>query len=133
MAKILLPNQCTPLHFIYGKDDCCLCRAETRIKELEEEVKELKNKVSGKPIKEARLEEERSMTRQEEIKSGILKILVNVRHRSENLGMVMTRKRVVEEIMEFLHSQGLVILKTGQEFPDSVLVSSATEPLIKPT
>lgn len=27
-AKQLIPNQHTPLHFIYDKDDCCLCASK---------------------------------------------------------------------------------------------------------
>lgn len=34
-AKTLLPNQHTPLHFIYGHSDCCLCVAESKIQELQ--------------------------------------------------------------------------------------------------
>ena len=47
--KQLLPNQHTPLHFIYGKDDCCLCRAQSRIAELEREVQLLKEKQVDTP------------------------------------------------------------------------------------
>ena len=43
-AKALQPNQCTPLHWIYGKEDCCLCRANKRIEELEAEVPRLNPK-----------------------------------------------------------------------------------------
>ena len=28
-TKTLLPNQHTPLHWLYGHDNCCLCRIET--------------------------------------------------------------------------------------------------------
>jgi hypothetical protein len=42
MTKQLLPNQHPPLHFLYGHDDCCLCRTEERIHELEIENRQLK-------------------------------------------------------------------------------------------
>ncbi len=45
-TKALLPNQCMPLHIIYGEDDCCLCRAHRRIRELE--LKTEKPKVEPK-------------------------------------------------------------------------------------
>ena len=41
-AKTLLPNQCVPLHFLYGANDCCICRANQRIAELEKEVEQLR-------------------------------------------------------------------------------------------
>ncbi len=41
-AKQLLPNQCMSLHFLYGRDDCCLCRERGRVRELEEEIRKLK-------------------------------------------------------------------------------------------
>ena len=37
-AKMLLPNQCSLLHFFYGHDDCCLCKANQRIAELEQQL-----------------------------------------------------------------------------------------------
>lgn len=30
-AKQLMPNQCTPLHFLYGPSDCCLCGARAEL------------------------------------------------------------------------------------------------------
>lgn len=30
-AKALMPNQCMPLHFIYGPADCCLCHAKAEV------------------------------------------------------------------------------------------------------
>lgn len=30
-AKQILPNQHGPLHFIYGRGDCCLCAAENKL------------------------------------------------------------------------------------------------------
>ncbi len=41
-AKQLLPNQHDYLHPFYGADNCCLCKAEFRIQELEREIAELK-------------------------------------------------------------------------------------------
>lgn len=38
-VKALMPNQHDYLHPFYGEDNCCLCKAEARIKELEEKVK----------------------------------------------------------------------------------------------
>ena len=45
-AKMLLPNQCTPLHFLYGHDNCCLCKANQRIREFEEKVRELESQIN---------------------------------------------------------------------------------------
>ena len=42
-AKMLLPNQHDYLHPFYGADNCCLCKAEQRIKELENRIAELEN------------------------------------------------------------------------------------------
>ena len=42
MAKTLLPNQCDLLHQYYPPNDCCLCKALSRIKELETELEKLK-------------------------------------------------------------------------------------------
>ena len=39
--KNLLPNQHRPLHFLYGDDDCCLCRLEAANKELQSRIDEL--------------------------------------------------------------------------------------------
>lgn len=36
-------NQHIPLHDIYGGNDCCLCRAEEKIKELEKKIEALKS------------------------------------------------------------------------------------------
>lgn len=48
-TKQLLPNQHQPLHYIYGQNDCCLCRAEQRIKELEAALqKEIEQRVVKK-------------------------------------------------------------------------------------
>ena len=44
-AKTLLPNQCIPLHIIYGHDDCCLCKANGQIEELKSEIVKLKEKI----------------------------------------------------------------------------------------
>jgi len=41
-TKQLLPNQCTPLHFLYGKNDCCLCNAKEEIDKLKAEIEDLK-------------------------------------------------------------------------------------------
>ena len=43
-TKTLLPNQHVPLHFLYGRDDCCLCNAQKEIDRLKTENQELKNK-----------------------------------------------------------------------------------------
>jgi hypothetical protein len=43
--KALSANQHRPLHLLYGPYDCCLCRREERIRELEAEVKSLKAEV----------------------------------------------------------------------------------------
>ncbi len=40
-AKALLPNQCDVLHSIYGRDDCCLCKANAMIQELKWELEAL--------------------------------------------------------------------------------------------
>jgi hypothetical protein len=40
-AKALLPSQCQILHQYYPPNECCLCKAELRVKELEEEVSRL--------------------------------------------------------------------------------------------
>lgn len=42
-AKQLLPNQCMPLHFLYGRDDCCLCNERRKVAELEARIRELEN------------------------------------------------------------------------------------------
>jgi len=49
-VKSLLPNQHTPLHFLYGECDCCLCKAEERIKKLEEEIAILKKHIDETDI-----------------------------------------------------------------------------------
>ena len=48
MAKQLTVDQCLVLHPIYGQNDCCLCKANQQIKELEAKVKELEAKVAEK-------------------------------------------------------------------------------------
>ena len=49
-AKTLLPNQCTPLHFLYGANNCCLCTERMKVLELEQRVKDLENlNVSNNP------------------------------------------------------------------------------------
>ena len=45
MTKALMPNQHDYLHPFYGTDNCCLCKAELRIQELERQVKELEERV----------------------------------------------------------------------------------------
>ena len=40
-AKALMPNQCTPLHFIYGVRDCCLCHSNVERDLLKEDLKYL--------------------------------------------------------------------------------------------
>jgi len=45
-TKMLLPNQCALLHPIYGQDDCCLCKANQRIAELETAIKQAKAEVA---------------------------------------------------------------------------------------
>lgn len=47
VAKQLLPNQCMPLHFIYGRNDCCLCKERERANELEARVKKLLSELYG--------------------------------------------------------------------------------------
>ena len=49
-AKQLLPNQHDYLHPFYGVGNCCLCKAELRIRELEEKVAELES-LKGKVFK----------------------------------------------------------------------------------
>jgi len=44
-AKTLLPNQCDLLHSFYGPDDCCLCKANQRIVELELRLEELRQEL----------------------------------------------------------------------------------------
>jgi len=41
MTKVLLPNQCDLLHQYYTITDCCLCKANDRIKELEARAERL--------------------------------------------------------------------------------------------
>ena len=43
-AKMLMPNQCMPLHFLYGRHDCCLCNANAQITQLEARIAELETK-----------------------------------------------------------------------------------------
>lgn len=38
-AKQLLPNQCTPLHFLYGPADCCLCEARAEMERFKTMVR----------------------------------------------------------------------------------------------
>jgi len=40
-TKCLLPNQHTPLHLLYGRDDCCLCRAQKEIDDLKNKIQDL--------------------------------------------------------------------------------------------
>jgi hypothetical protein len=35
-TKVLFRDQHKPLHFLYGHNDCCLCNAENKIKNLED-------------------------------------------------------------------------------------------------
>ena len=42
VAKALLPNQHMPLHFLYGRHDCCLCNRDQEIASLRDEVKMLR-------------------------------------------------------------------------------------------
>ena len=37
-TKQLLPNQCDYLHPYYGAENCCLCKANARIAELEAQL-----------------------------------------------------------------------------------------------
>jgi len=37
-VKNLLPNQHTPLHILYGKNDCCLCNTQKEINRLRDEL-----------------------------------------------------------------------------------------------
>lgn len=39
MPKQLMSNQCTPLHFLYGPSDCCLCGARMERDLLKEDIK----------------------------------------------------------------------------------------------
>ena len=48
VAKQFLPNQHDYLHPFYGEQNCCLCKAESRIKELEEKVAELEKQNKAK-------------------------------------------------------------------------------------
>lgn len=38
-TKQLMPNQCTPLHFIYGERDCCLCNSRSDLERFKVMVK----------------------------------------------------------------------------------------------
>lgn len=38
-AKQLMPNQCMPLHFIYGPGDCCLCNARAELERFKQMVR----------------------------------------------------------------------------------------------
>jgi hypothetical protein len=55
-TKQPLPNQCDMLHPIYGKDDCCLCKANKKIIDLTSEVVESNSK-SYKAGQESRQDE----------------------------------------------------------------------------
>lgn len=46
MAKTLLPNQHILLHNFYGVPDCCLCKAEQHIKELEKQTYKLRTQLT---------------------------------------------------------------------------------------
>ena len=48
-AKMGPLNQHDYLHPFYGEDNCCLCKAESRIQELERKVAELTEKLSSRP------------------------------------------------------------------------------------
>ena len=52
IAKQLLPNQHDPLHFIYGNYDCCLCKAELEIRELKNEIVELRKQLGEHLMKQ---------------------------------------------------------------------------------
>ena len=43
-AKQLLPSQCDILHQYWPVNECCLCKANERIVELEKQVAELRDK-----------------------------------------------------------------------------------------
>ena len=46
-AKALMPNQCVPLHFLYGAQDCCLCRSHGEEAALRLRVGELEKELAG--------------------------------------------------------------------------------------
>ena len=50
-TKTWMPNQHTPLHWLYGDHDCCLCKTESKIIELEKQ-KDLLIKNSKRLMKE---------------------------------------------------------------------------------
>ena len=50
MTKVLLPHQCELLHLVYTKEDCCLCKSNERIRELEQKLE--------KYVKQERLQKE---------------------------------------------------------------------------
>lgn len=39
-TKQLMPNQCTPLHFLYGPSDCCLCGARADLERFKAMVRD---------------------------------------------------------------------------------------------
>ncbi|KKL13009.1 hypothetical protein LCGC14_2530070 [marine sediment metagenome] len=45
-AKQLMPNQHVPLHFLYGRNDCCLCNHQIQLK-----IERQKNKQLQKALK----------------------------------------------------------------------------------
>ena|SRR5688572_24514319 len=49
-AKQLMPNQCTPLHFIYGPSDCCLCGARAEVERLKTELTTTKRDLAEKVL-----------------------------------------------------------------------------------
>jgi hypothetical protein len=44
-AKQWMPNQCMPLHFLYGPNDCCLCNAKIENVELKRIVYDIKHEL----------------------------------------------------------------------------------------
>lgn len=44
-TKVLLPNQHDYLHPFYGAENCCLCKAEWRIQELEKRITQLEKEL----------------------------------------------------------------------------------------
>ncbi len=54
-AKTLLPNQHNYLHPFYGQENCCLCKAEFRIRDLEKEVERLKSLHENVVVRKAKV------------------------------------------------------------------------------
>ena len=46
-AKQLMPNQHVPLHFLYSRDDCCLCSHQVTVGNLERQLETIREYVSN--------------------------------------------------------------------------------------